>query len=902
MSNSAYTIRVIKGGMTVSRQVVPSQAGSRGEAVVLVADPGASFQISQSASNLGPAKIRARRAGSNLWIGVDGADPNQPDVIIQGYFDLPQLPALLGVDAAGEVAVYSPAEVSPLASIQAMVKGAPAAPDDELHLGGKAAASLIGGVSDTALLWGGALVGGVLVYKAVKKEAAPASSPIDAVKAYADNPLATAPSVSTYVNAGVRGVDAANLDAINSAVQALKSVGVPDVAKLQKVVDTYVRLLSKADGQASADPAKDALVAADYEALGVKLQSLDKVGGGIELLNDVVDLSAVRSVDTVAELTKVADSVAKVFETVHGTSNTLTFADLNALGVGARQGTVAASATNLDAVKSALGASATATGEARVDRLAEIQTIVTAYDKIIKYADGPATASLPGNAPTVQDYADVRADIGIAKSGAAGANVTAADNALRLLGEVVGASATTAVDTVKELGDIGKAIDHLMALAGASSVPAKHDLTSADLALLGVTVNGTELTAPAKFDKLWKAIADTPNDGSGVNSLTQIRTLVTDAMEGLSAAEALAALRTWTTSGGTAPTQKTYEAAGVTGVTVNNVDAINSAVQALEPIDVNTTDKVQKVVAAYARILAEANGSSLADATPLDDLTWLDYKTVGTSLRTLEATPSALTFLNDVIENRPFGAVDTVADTGGLNGIVIAVEKVIDTLNGNPLGLTLTAADYGTLGVVDSAGRSVTTTLTNFSPDAVLSSLKVAPRTGDSAIDTFGELQAIATGYEKILAYADGSSIANQPAAGPKASDYLSVFASIGLATNGVLGAVNTLADNALRLLNEAVGLKTTTAVDSVSEINRIAEAVDHVMALAAMNRLDSYGGQLTSADLSLLGVSVGSNNELANTKQFEAFWSSVANTANTGAGVGSLSQLQALYTASLTI
>ena len=73
-------------------------------------------------------------------------------------------------------------------------------------------------------------------------------------------------------------------------------------------------------------------------------------------------------------------------------------------------------------------------------------------------------------------------------------------------------------------------------------------------------------------------------------------------------------------------------------------------------------------------------------------------------------------------------------------------------------------------------------------------------------------------------------------------------------------------------------------------------------MALAAMNRLDSYGGQLTSADLSLLGVSVGSNNELANTKQFEAFWSSVANTANTGAGVGSLSQLQALYTASLTI
>jgi hypothetical protein len=280
----------------------------------------------------------------------------------------------------------------------------------------------------------------------------------------------------------------------------------------------------------------------------------------------------------------------------------------------------------------------------------------------------------------------------------------------------------------------------------------------------------------------------------------------------------------------------------------------------------------------------------------------LDYKAVGTSLRTLESSPTALAFLNDVIENRPISAVKSVNDSVGLNGIVMAVEKVIDTLNGSPLGLTLSAADYGTLGVTDSTGRSVTTNI-GFSPDAILSSLKVAPKSGDVAIDTFGELQAIASGYEKILAYADGSSIANQPAVGPKASDYSAVFANIGLASSGVPGAVSTLADNALRLLNEAVGLKSTTGVDSVSEINRIGEAVDHVMALATLNRLDSgYSGQLTGADLNVLGVSVGNNNELANTTQFQAFWASVANTANTGSGVGSLSQLQALYTASLTI
>lgn len=900
MSSSAYTIRVIKGGMTVSRISVPPQAGDRGEAVTLTAQSGVSYQVALSASNLGPAKIRARRDGADLWISVDGVDPNQPDVVIQGYFSQPVLPSLLGLDAAGEVKTYRMADVSPLAFIHELSRGADAPVDDTLYLGGRLAVSLIDGVSDSVVMWGGLALGGALVYKSVSREGSDEQKPIDVIKAFADNGLASVPSASTYANAGIRGVDGANLDAINSAVASLKSVGIPDVAKLQRVVDAYNRILAKADGQASADPSKDQLTAADFEALGVRLLALDRVALGLALLNDAVDLSTVRGVDTVAELTRLADAVAKVFETIHGTGNLLAVADINLIGVGARQGAAAATAANLDAVKSALGASVDATGEARIDRVSEIQTIVAAYDKIIKYADGPATTSLPGNAPTVQDYADIRVDIGIAKGGSPGGSATVADNALRLLGEVVGASATTAIDTVKELADIGKAIDHLMALASETAVPSRHDLTSADLALLGVSVNGTELTAPVKFEKLWKAIADTANDGSGVNSLAQIRTLVTDALDGLSTSEALAALRAWTTTGGTAPTNKTYEAAGVTGVTLVNVDAINSAVQALDSIDVNSAEKVQKVVAAYTRILAEANGSSLPDVTPAEDLTFLDYKAVGVSLLTLESSPSALAFLNDVVENRPTSAVDSV-DANGLNGIVVAVERVIDTLNGNQRGLVLSATDYATLGVVDAAGRAVTSSTANFNPDAILSSLRVAPKTGAAAVDQLSELQSIASGYEKILAYADGPSFTNQPASGPKASDYAAVFANIGLASTGVLGAVNTLADNSLRLLNEAIGLKTSAGVDSVTELNNIAVAVDHVMALAAMNNLDGYSGQLTGADLSLLGVSV-STNELSNAPQFQAFWSSVAATVNTGSGVGSLSQLQALYTASLTI
>ncbi|RZS52135.1 hypothetical protein [Sphaerotilus mobilis] len=897
MSNSAYTIRVIKGGMTVSRLAVPPQAGGKGEAVTLPAQPGASYQLALTSSNQGPTKIRTRREGADLWISVDGTDPNQPDVVIRGYYDQPTPPTLLGLDAAGEVQTYRLADVSPLASLHGLTEGGPPPSDDGLYLGGKAAASLIDGLSDTALMWGGAAVGGLLIYQSVSGSGSDDTPPIDTIKAYADSPLATAPTVSTYEKAGVQGVTSSNLEAINSAVSTLKSSGIPDVDALRKVVTAYNKILAQADGIASADPAQEALVAADYATLGVKVHLLEKSELAIALLNDVVDVRTASFVDTIKELNDIVTAVDKVQETINGTSSTLTVADFGNLAVGAKEGSIAVTTANLPGVKSALLASKDAVGDARIDHVSEIQTIVTAYDKIIKFADGSATTST-GTLPTVQDYADVRADIGIAKGGVAGASATAADNALKLLGEVVGVKSATDVDSVDELVKIGAAIDHLMALAGMAAAPTSSpDLTIDDLKLLLGDKDMPSID-PAKLPKVWAAIAETVDNGSGVNTRTQIRNLVTDAVSGLSASEALEAIRVWTTTGGTPPSYKTYEAAGVAGVSSSNVDAINSAVQALEPVAVNSVDGINKVVQAYARILDKANGP-LPDSTPDVDLTVNDYQAVGTALRSLE-TPRGLALLNDVIENRPQSAVDSV-DAAGLNGIVASVERLIDTIDGGRLGLSLTVADYATLGMTDSAGNVVTASTANFNVAAIQSSLRAAPKTGDAAIDTIGELQAIVSGYEKILSYADGPSVTNQPAAGPQASDYVSVCADIGLAATGALGKDATLADNALRLLNESVGYRFAAGVDTVKEINDIAKAVDHVMALAALTNLDGYTRQLTGADLRLLGLSV-STDELGKKEQFEAFWTSVANTANTGYEVASLSQLQAFYNASLTI
>lgn len=67
-----------------------------------------------------------------------------------------------------------------------------------------------------------------------------------------------------------------------------------------------------------------------------------------------------------------------------------------------------------------------------------------------------------------------------------------------------------------------------------------------------------------------------------------------------------------TAATGTAPTEATYSTAGVTGVTTQNVGAINSALAsaAVNGAKVDTVAKLQALVDAYRAILDEANGTA----------------------------------------------------------------------------------------------------------------------------------------------------------------------------------------------------------------------------------------------------------------------------------------------------
>ncbi|MDP4300757.1 hypothetical protein [Leptothrix discophora] len=893
MSTQAYMIRVIKAGMTVARQAVPAQAGLRGEAVVVQAQEGVVLQLSQAASNQGPARIRTRRAGPDLWVNVNGDSPDQPDVIIKGYFDLTQPPVLQGLDAAGEVQSYRAADVSPLASLH-QPAGAPVVRDEGLYLGGKAATSLIGGVSDDVLLWGAGALGAYGVYRAVSGGSDPVST-LDPIKAYADNSQATVPTVATYEKAGVKGVSRANLEAVNSAVAALEGSDVDSVAKVQKMVDAYVRILAKANGHMVADASPEQpLTQAEFQALGVNLKSLETADPTLKLFDDVIGDRPASAVDSVAKLNALVVVVEKLLDTVGGStlSTPLTSADFVTIGVDK------VTTANLDAVKSAL-VEAGKTG-VKVDRLQQVSDLVAGYDKVITYANGTA-ANDPASAPGAATYAAVNAVIGLAADATDGGQALA-DRALRLLNEVVGSKAAAGVDTVRELNDIAAAVDHVMKLA-AGDTTAK--VTSADLGQLGISAVTNELTSEARFQDLWTAIAATDDQGSGVDTLDEIRALVTTRLGTIGPSEALATLRSYADGSGSAPLPAVYDAAGVKNVGTVNVDAVNSAVAARTASDLSTVAAVQHLVDVYEQIRVAANGPGGADAA---DLTAPDFRDIGVNLGVLEQGTAehvarAIGLYNEVIEQQVFDGVNAVSD---LNGLAVQVGKVFNTISGTAAANPLTYPDLVAMGVLD-ANYAVKS---NFSQanlvDAMKSALAATPVGANDAPNLqLADLQAMATSYDRILSYANGAA-ASYPIASPAAAEYANVHAHIGLAAGGTLESLSAggsldgltaLADNALALFNDVIGAKSASSdALTVDKLDAIGRAVDHVMQLAVLPDLGSAVPLLTDSDLGLLLGTDVVISEQADPAKFQHVLASIAGSANTGVGLNSYTELKSLY------
>jgi hypothetical protein len=898
-----YTVRTVKGGRTLLRKQVSEGQGR--DAVVLQAQAEASYVFSDALTNTGPAKIHAKRVGQNLHLALNKGNPDTPDVIIEGYFDFPLAP-IAGALAEGGQAVYDLGALSAPSSETASASSVPT-----VAKATSAQASLPG--NDWGNLgWIGA---GLLGLAAAGGGKSGGDSPIDPattaqskVSAYAADGTQPAPTVDDYASVGVKGVTSANLAAVNSAVDTLQAVNVENKTKIQIVVDAYSKILAEANGVAAdTTPGSNPLVS-DYEAIGASIGLVSSNAAALSLLNEVVGNLTTSAVDSIAEINAIAVVIGKVMIAAAGSPATLTIADYALLGL-TTSGAGAVTATNLAAVNNALTSSG---GQTKVDTYTELNALVTAVATIVSYAEDTSQAL-----PTLVQY------------NAAGLSGVTASN-LDAINSAVDANAVSGVDTKAELQAIVDTYNLILAEANGAAADATPNVnpTAAQYALIGANI-GLVATNAAALGLLNDVISD----------------LSTTAIDSIAEINALAAIvnKVMATAAGN-PSPLTLaefallglSSAGSGAVTATNLAAINSAMASVGgPSRLDSKTKIQTVVDAYNKILAEANGVA-ADATPGSNPLASDYEAIGASIGLASSNAAALSLLNEVVGNLTSSAVDSIAE---INALAAVVDKIMVSAAGTPAALTI--ADYALLGLPTSGSGAVTAvnlaavnnaiasaggqakvdtyvelnalvtavaTIVSYADDhsqalPTLAQYSAAGISGVTAsnldainsavdanaasgVDTKAELQAIIDTYNLILAEANGSAADATPGVNPTAAQYALIGADIGLAATNAA---------ALGLLNEVVGNLTSTAVDSIAEINALAAVVGKVMTAAS-----GSPAPLSLADCALLGL--GTTGAGAVTAVNLAAVNNALTTTGGPAKVDTFAELSALVTAVATI
>jgi hypothetical protein len=605
------------------------------------------------------------------------------------------------------------------------------------------------------------------------------------IVSYADDKTQAVPTLAQYTAAGMTGVTATNLGAINSAVDANAATGVDTKAELQAIVDTYNLILAEANGGAAdATPGVNP-TAAQFALIGANIGLAATNTTTLGLLNDVVGNQTTTAVDTIAEINAIAAVVDKVMNSAGGTPTALTIADYALLGI-ATTGSGAVTAVNLSAVNNAL---TTAGGQASVDTYAELSGLVTAVATIVSYADdktqavptlaqytaagmtgvtatnlGAINSAVDANAATgVDTKAELQAIVdtynlilaeanGSAADATPGVNPTAAQFALiganiglaatntinlSLLDDAIAGLASSAVDTVTEINDIAAAANAVMTGAAGGSAP-----SAAQLATLGITgVNINNIVA------VQNAIAGTADSGLQVDTMAELQAVVSNAVNAASVSQNH--IQNYATStANTLPTLADYTNIGVTGVDTNNLSAVNSAVDALAAGNVDTPFEVQTTVDAYNKILAEANGAA-DDATPGSNPTANDFMAIGASIGLAsggiatgtDLASSALALLDNAVAGMTSAAVDTVSEINAVGVVVDKIMNLAQLATGSAIPLdALTMADLTLLGVDTSLANTADEV------DAILQAIIDSADSG-SSVNTMLALQAIVNAH-----------------------------------------------------------------------------------------------------------------------------------------------------------
>jgi hypothetical protein len=282
-----------------------------------------------------------------------------------------------------------------------------------------------------------------------------------------------------------------------------------------------------------------------------------------------------------------------------------------------------------------------------------------------------------------------------------------------LLNEVIDVMGSGSVDTQAELANLARIVQGIMDTAnGVTPSPA---LTATDLALLGLTgVNEDNLNA------ILAAIAATANNGSEVDSLSELQAIVSAANQ--SYTQAVTALSNYSGSA-PVPTTDTWNVAGVEGITSGNLSVANAYLAALGTSASNSTSELQALADAVTALLA---GADATDNNNLS-LTASQYQTLGA---TSIDSAAQVSLLNDVIDIQSATGVDT---PGELADLAQTVSGVIDTAAGRTPNPALSVSSLSALGIPNLTADNLA---------AVLAAIAASADDG-SGVNTLAELQTL---------------------------------------------------------------------------------------------------------------------------------------------------------------
>lgn len=402
-------------------------------------------------------------------------------------------------------------------------------------------------------------------------------------------------AASVYQSAGVTGVNDGNLAAVNDVLntQAVSDSTLPSKAEVQNIVDAYAKVFKAADRIDGNMTDGTAPAAEDYRALAVSWGLSEQPLALAQMLSDVLDGKGPGDVGTVAQLQALADAVRAVMDYNHPGLGAPSVAQINSLLAG-QFGQEAVTDDALAAVQNKILANNTDSHGAIVSQSELLGIVTTAMNdyrtslaRIIKYAQ--YQLPVPEEFPTLTDYTSVgvsgvndsnRQALNDALATAAvdgtavstparlqtvidaynsilseanGLNTPDADpsenpatdeykaigtdffssitpRVLALLNDAVGAQDKQGVDTVAEINDLARIAKAIQDLA-AGKLPST-PLTVADFTKLGLDTTGLSDNTPDQRERLFEAIADKPDDGSGTDSLSKLQAVIQTVLTG----------------------------------------------------------------------------------------------------------------------------------------------------------------------------------------------------------------------------------------------------------------------------------------------------------------------------------------------------------------------------------